>query len=103
ARAVPCFQKALDLDPENREYMKKLGFTLARLGQTEQSLALLTRAMGAPLAHYNLARMMEHLGHCEESRHHLELALQLNPNLAQARDMLDGFDRPRATLSVMLE
>jgi tetratricopeptide (TPR) repeat protein len=87
-KALPCFQKAMELDPENRQYMKQLGFTLARVGQTEESLALLTRAMGTALAHYNLARMFEHLGKPEECKHHLELALQINPNLEQARVML---------------
>lgn len=87
-RAVPCFQKALELDSENHQYMTTLGLTLARLGQTEQSLALFTRSMGAALAHYNMARMMEHMGQTDGCRQHLELALRLNPNLDQARAML---------------
>ena len=87
-RALPCFQKAMELDPENRQYMKQLGFTLARIGQTEQSLALLTRAMGTALAHYNLARMFEHMNQPEECKRHLEIALQINPNLEAARMML---------------
>jgi tetratricopeptide (TPR) repeat protein len=98
AKALPCFQKALELDPENRPYMKQLGFTLARLGQTEQSLALLTRAMGPALAHYNLARMMEHMGQPDNARRHLQLALQLNPNLEQARELLE--ETPGATLEL---
>jgi tetratricopeptide (TPR) repeat protein len=97
-RALSCFQKALELDPENRAYMKTLGFTLARMGQSERGLELLTRAMGTALAHYNMARMMEHLGQPDACRRHLELALQINPNLAQARDMLALGDTPRPVL-----
>jgi tetratricopeptide (TPR) repeat protein len=100
ARAIPCFQKALELDPENRQYMTTLGLTLARLGQTDQGLALLTRSMGAALAHYNVARMMEHLGQSEPCRQQLELALQLNPNLEQARGMLEALQAPRAAQMV---
>jgi tetratricopeptide (TPR) repeat protein len=102
-QAVPCFQKALELDPENRAYMKTLGFTLARIGQTDQGLDLLTRAMGKALAHYNLAGLMDYMGDRDQSRRHLQVALQLNPNLEQARDMLDAFDPPRATLQFSTE
>jgi tetratricopeptide (TPR) repeat protein len=98
AAALPCFQKALELDPENRAYMKQVGFTQARLGQTEQGLAQLTRAMGAALAHYNLARMFEHMGQKDECRRHLEIALQLNPNLDEAREMLSQSPAQRANL-----
>jgi len=98
-QALPCFQKALELDPENRRYMKQLGFTLARAGQTDQSLALLTKAVGTAMAHYNLARMMDHMGQPDQCRNHLQLALQINPNLDQAREMLDSLQTtPRATI-----
>ncbi len=94
AQARQCYQKALDLDPENLSYMKQMGFTLARLGQTDQGLAYLTRAMGAALAHYNLARMMDHMGQPDQCRRHLELALQINPSLPQAREMLVAMNSP---------
>jgi tetratricopeptide (TPR) repeat protein len=103
AQALSCFQKALELDPENRLYMKKLGFMLARVGQTEQGLAVLTRAMGTALAHYNVARMMDHMGQPEQCRQHLQLALEANPNLDQARDMLTATETPRPTLHFSVE
>jgi tetratricopeptide (TPR) repeat protein len=103
AQAVPCFRKALDLAPENRQYMKTLGFTLAYAGQTDQGLAMLTSAMGAGLAHYNLARVLEHQGNLEQSRQHLQLALQFNPTLEQAREMLATAPTARATIQVGVE
>ena len=87
-RAIPCFQKALELDPENRQYMKTLGFTLVRAGQTEQGLTHLSHAMGTALAHYNVAHMLDHMQQPDQCRLHLQLALEINPNLEQARDML---------------
>ena len=98
-KAVPCFQKALELDPENHQYMTTLGLTLARQGQTEQSLALLTRSMGAALAHYNVARMMQHMGQTDACRQQLELALRLNPDLDQARGMLAAMQTAPASMS----
>lgn len=102
AQALPCLQKALELDPENRQYMKWLGFTLARAGQTEQGLAQLTRAMGTALAHYNLARLLEHMGQRDACCQHLQLALQINPNLEQARDMLASVETRGPTPGVTL-
>jgi tetratricopeptide (TPR) repeat protein len=103
ARGLPCFQKALELEPENRQYMKTLGFTYVRLGQTEPGLAVLTRALGTALAHYNLAGMMYHMGDAEKCREHLNLALQINPDLEQAREMLAALAAPRATLQFSVE
>lgn len=89
-KSADCLQKALDLDPENRRYMQTLGFTLARAGRPEESLPHLRLSMGEALAHYNLARMMQHVGQPETCRRHLLLALQADPNLGAAREMLNG-------------
>ena len=92
AQAAKCLQKALDMEPENRQYLTTLGFTLARAGQSEQSVALLTRSMGVASAHYNVARMLLHLQRSEEGVQHLRLALQSNPNLEVARQLLSQLE-----------
>jgi len=102
-RSVPCFEKALQLDPENRQYMTTLGFTLAYSGQTERGLAMLTRSMGAALAHYNLARLFDRQRQYELSRQHLQMALQINPNLEQAREMLAATNGLRGSLQFKME
>lgn len=96
---IRCFRKGLEIDPENQDCLKALGFTLARTGQFEASISCLTRAMGsAAAAHYNVARMLLHLGEQigpaeraaneEMARRHLRLALQQNPDLERARELL---------------
>jgi tetratricopeptide (TPR) repeat protein len=92
AEAIKCYQKALEIEPDNRQVLMTLGLTLARAGQEEQSLAYLTRASSSALAHYNLARMQMHLGQTEQARTHLTIALRENPNLAGARDLLVSLD-----------
>ncbi len=103
AEGATCFTKALAIDPEHRPSLKALGFTLVRTGQYDQGLAHLTRAMGSSAAHYNLAMMLLHLGEQDAprqadfgqaARHHLRLALQDDPNYAQARDMLARLEAP---------
>jgi tetratricopeptide (TPR) repeat protein len=96
---IRCFQKGLEADPENQRCLKALGFTLARLGQAEQSVQYLTRAMGSvAVANYNVALMLLHLGEQElaaqrpaleeVARQHLRAAMQADPNYEPAREAL---------------
>src|SRR5262249_52283714 len=71
AEACRCFQKALEYEPENRQTMQTYGFTLARLGQVDEAVAVLTRAEGNAVGQYHVARMMLHLGQPEASQRHL--------------------------------
>ncbi len=87
-QAIRSFQKAVELDPENRRYLQQLGFCLARAGQTDDSLTCLSRVMGPAQAHYQVARMMLHLKKNDLCRQHLQLALEANPQLEEARQMM---------------
>lgn len=95
-QAAASLQKALDMEPENRVYLTTLGLTLARAGQTEQSVALLARSMGSGSAYYNVARMLLHLQRNDEGMHYLRLAVQTNPNLENARELLSEMERGNA-------
>ncbi|MBI2803438.1 MAG: tetratricopeptide repeat protein [Planctomycetes bacterium] len=95
--SVKCFSKAVELDPENREYTKKLGFTLAWMGNVDQGLAYLTRSLGSALAHYHLAQLLEKKDQRDLAREHCRLALQENQGLQRARDLLEELERPTAT------
>lgn len=96
--SVRCLNKAVDLDPENRDYQKSLGFTLAWMGQIDQGLAWLTRAQGAGEAHLNVARVLGLKDQVELAKHHLRLAKTSNGELLpQARDLLAALDNPSTT------
>ena len=88
SQAAVHLQKALELEPENRIYLTTLGLTMARAGQTEQAVALLSRSMGSASAYYNVARMLLHLQRNDEGMHYLRLAVESNPNLESARELL---------------
>jgi tetratricopeptide (TPR) repeat protein len=95
--AMRCFTRALELDPENREYLKKLGFTLAWVGQVDQGLLYLTRAnQSAALAHFQIACMFDQKEHRSAAIHHLRLALRDNSQLVEARDLLEALENPNA-------
>lgn len=102
-QAIKCMSKALEYDPENRAYMKTMGFTLARAGQVEQAMPYLTRALGEVGAHYNLARMLLHMNQVEQGRQHLALALRANPEHEPSRQLLAKLDQPNGAAPVAVE
>jgi Tfp pilus assembly protein PilF len=90
--AVENLRKALACDPENRQYANALGYCLARSGHFEESLACFEHVVGPGRAHYNLARMLLHLQKDDLGRQHLMLALQADPQLSEAQQLLDQLD-----------
>ncbi|MCI0682273.1 MAG: tetratricopeptide repeat protein [Gemmataceae bacterium] len=95
AHAITCLNKALDMSPENPLYLTTLGFTLARTGRNEESLAVLTRAMGLASAHYNVGRMLLHLQRTDQAVQHLRQAVAANPRLETARQLLNDVENGR--------
>lgn len=90
--ALACLHKAAELDPENHQFATALGYTLAQAGRYDESLACFQKTMGPAKAHYNLARMLHHDKRDDLCRQHLELALQADPQLTAARDLLARLD-----------
>jgi tetratricopeptide (TPR) repeat protein len=94
--AIDALGHAAELEPENRQYANVLGFCLARAGCYEQSLACFSRVLGAARAHFNVSRMMVHDGHLDAAKQQLQLALQKEPKLIEARELLAQLERPAA-------
>ena len=104
AESVRCLTKALELAPENRDYLKKLGFTLAWMGQTEQGLTYLTRAQGKAQAHCNIARILIERDQPQLARQHVALARQESPDLPEANALLAWLDGgPRAAATPLID
>jgi tetratricopeptide (TPR) repeat protein len=90
--AVAALVQAAELEPQNRQYQNMLGHCLARSGRVDDSLACFSRIVGEARAHYNVARMMHHLQRDDLCRSHLQVALEKEPNLSEAKDMLVRLD-----------
>jgi Tfp pilus assembly protein PilF len=90
--AVTNLARAVELEPENRPYVNTLGFCLARAGRYEDSLACFQKIGSPAQAHYNLARMLHHIKQDEIAKQHLHLAIQIDPRLASARQLLAQLD-----------
>jgi tetratricopeptide (TPR) repeat protein len=86
--ALQNLQAAVNLDPENTAYVKTLAFCLGQVGRYNESLVMFRKVVGEPEAHYNVARMLHYVHEDTLSKHHLTLALEANPNLAGANELM---------------
>src|SRR5439155_1362596 len=86
--AIESLSRAIQLAPENKDYLKKLGFALARAGRTDEGYGVLAKCMSEPEARYNIARMLQHMEQPMACRWHLQMALQADPNYEPAREAL---------------
>jgi tetratricopeptide (TPR) repeat protein len=91
-QALANLRQAVALDPENRPYVNTLGFCLARAGKADESVACFAKVVGPAQAHYNVARMLHHLKQDKLCREHLQQALQVDPRLTGAKQLLDQLD-----------
>jgi hypothetical protein len=99
--ALEALGRAVTLEPENRQYVNTLGYALARAGMLQDAVTCLARVNGEAAARYQVARMLQHLQQPALSRQYLIEALQKNPDLTQARELLaqlDGVPAPTPPL-----
>jgi tetratricopeptide (TPR) repeat protein len=91
--AVAWCDKALKTDPENLTYRKTKAFCLACSGQWEDAFAVFLKIMPEAQARYNIARVLEDQNHPDAARQQLQIALQVDPNNSDARDLLAQMDQ----------
>lgn len=90
--AVESLRQASNLDHDNRAYVKTLAFCLAKNGRYDDSVACFMRITDEGQAHYNLARLLHYEKQDDLSRLQAQLAIQVNPKLAAAQDLLAQLD-----------
>jgi len=90
--ALQCLARAVELDPENRQYVDTLGWMQARVGLYDDSLATFRKVHDVAEAHYRLALMLDHLKQPELCKQHLLAALEKDPHQERARALLAKLD-----------
>jgi tetratricopeptide (TPR) repeat protein len=93
--ALKCLGKAHQLDPENHLFGAQYGLLLARTGQPQEAVTVLSRVMNKAEANYNVARMMDHLNDSEKARQYCTVALQERPTHEGAIHLQAKLDGPR--------
>jgi tetratricopeptide (TPR) repeat protein len=96
-QAIDRLKAANHIDPENRQYANALAFGLARAGRYDESLACFTKLVGEAQAHYNVARMLCHVHDTARSKQHLQMALRIQPDFAEARQLLADLEKEPET------
>ena len=85
--AVTSFQKACELNSENKTYQTTLAYALARAGRWTEGLTAMTALVGDARAHYELGRMLNQMEQPDMARQYVAAALSRDPNLPGARDL----------------
>ncbi len=81
-------QKAVNLQPKNRTYHNSLAAVLLDSGDTDGAFNELRQTEAPAMAHYQIAYMHFNRKNIPSTQTHLNAALQIDPNLKPARDLL---------------
>lgn len=92
ADAERNLKTAAKLAPDDVRIQTNLGLTLAAMDKTDEALLALSKAGGTAIAHANLGYLLAAMGKKEEAKAHYRTAIELQPNLAPARQALTALD-----------
>ncbi|MSR32532.1 MAG: tetratricopeptide repeat protein [Gemmataceae bacterium] len=90
--ALENLRLALEQDPENRQFLNTYGFALARTGKSDESFQEFLKINEPAVAHYQVARMLAHLGEVVKAKDHLTKALAKKPDYPAAVELLQSLD-----------
>ena len=99
AHALEVFRAVARAAPDHRRAWSCIGFLLAERGELQPAIEAFERAaaLGADAAsHFNVAYLLQRLGHHDEAIARFERALETDPALERARH---GLERSRAALN----
>lgn len=106
-RAIECFRRAAEIDPELFAAQANLGALLADRGLVDQALAPLQAALrlrpGIPEIHNNLANVLAALGQLDDAAAHCRRSLALRPDNAGALTALGNVLKDQGLLNDALE
>lgn len=102
AEAQGSVQQAISLDPSNVRYRNNLAGILVAEGRSDEAVKELEQVFPPAIANYNVAFLHFKKQNMAAAQQHLQLALQLDPNLApQARDLMDKIGQSAAGRTAM--
>jgi tetratricopeptide (TPR) repeat protein len=91
-RAIPLFEKVLELDPEFTPVLNRLGYSYAAMGDMARAEALMQRYVAAMPADPNpedsYGDILFKAGRYQEAREHFELALKKEPTFGPSQHEL---------------
>ncbi len=94
--ALASLKRAAELDPANPTIATNYAWTLARAERFEEAWQTFRPLVGEGQAYYRLALMTRHLGRNDLAKAYLTYALQRDPSLKEAHEMLANLNQPAA-------
>jgi tetratricopeptide (TPR) repeat protein len=92
-KALAALAKACELDPEKKLYSHTCGYCLVRAGRYDDGYAVLSKVEGKAQAHYDVARMLDHIKQTELAKQHLLEALSADPQHAPSKSLLSAIEQ----------
>ena|ERR1700722_73437 len=86
--AESAYKSGIAKDPKNQPCRVNYGLLLARAGKIAEATAQLQAVLTPAQVHYNIASVFEGQGRTEQAKAEYTAALQLDPNLTDARSRL---------------
>lgn len=95
--ATVALRRATELDPKSHRYANNLAAALVDSHRTDEAHRQLARVQSSDVANYNLGYLLHQAGRNDEAAARLRQALAENPQLAQARQLLDALPQAQVT------
>jgi tetratricopeptide (TPR) repeat protein len=89
AEAQNSVQRAISMDPQNARYRNNLAGMLVATGRSDEAVQQLEQVFPSAVANYNVAYLHFNNKNVPAAQQHLQLALQQDPNLKPARDLMN--------------
>ncbi len=89
AESQVSIQKAIELDPTSTRYRNNLAGMLVANGRSDEAVKQLEQVFPPAVANYNVAYLHFTNQNLPAAQQHLQLALQADPNLQEARALME--------------
>jgi len=89
AEAQSSVRQAIGLDPANARYRNNLAGMLVASGRSDEAVNELQQVFPPAVANYNVAYLHFSNQNIAAAQQHLQVAIQADPNLGEARELMD--------------
>ena len=99
--AKSAIRQAISLEPSNSRYRNNLAGMLVTQGRSDEAVKELKQVFPEAVANYNVAYLHFRNQNVAAAQQHLQAALQVDPNLAEARELLKQISNSGATKTAL--
>ncbi|ADB16843.1 Tetratricopeptide TPR_2 repeat protein [Pirellula staleyi DSM 6068] len=87
-QSMANLHKAVELQPANVKYRNNLATVQVEAGRADEAIKTLSAVNPQAVAHYNVGYLLEQKGNAQGAAQHMARAVELDPSMQAAREML---------------